>query len=180
MNPSRLLPFCAGITLLLASAASLLASAPPADAHAVLDASFDAAWEATVASLRDAGYKVSGERRAQGSVSGRRTRRVGRTNEDEGARELQRIIRTEPRVGIDVRGLSEYYVTLTVRLGSVDRGKTGIDVVGQIMAVRRRRGGAGMPQPVPLTSNGVLEEEFVQRVQEQLTHGASEPTPPPS
>jgi len=180
MNPSRLLPFCLGLTLVLAATSSLLAAAPSPSTRTVLEASFDAAWEATVASLRDAGYKVSGERRAQGSVSGRRTRRVGRTNEDEGARELRRIIRTEPRVGIDVRGLSEYYVTLTVRLGSVDSGKTGIDVVAQIMAVRRRRGGAGMPQPVPLTSNGVLEEEFVQRVQERLAHSASEPTPPPS
>jgi hypothetical protein len=180
MNPSRLLPFCAALMLLLAATSSLLAAAPSPNARTVLDASFDAAWDSAIASLHEAGYRVSEERRAQGSVSGRRTRRVGRTNEDEGARELQRIIRTEPRVGIDVRGLSEYWVTLTVRLGSVDRGKTGIDVVGQIMAVRRRRGGAGMPQPVPLTSNGVLEEEFVQRVRERLAHGASEPTPPSS
>jgi hypothetical protein len=69
--------------------------------------------------------------------------------------------------------MSEYYVTLTARLGPSE-GKTGIDVVGRITAVFRRRGGAGAPLPVALTSNGVLEQELVQHVRDRLAHGASE------
>jgi hypothetical protein len=166
------------VTLLLAATSSSFATESSSQTSAVLDASFDAVWEATLSSLRDADYKISEEQRAKGFISARRTRLVRRSSEDEAARELQRIYEREARVGIDVRGLSEYYVTMTVRVRSGEPGKTGMYVRGQITAVRRRRGGAGMPQPVPIASNGVLEEELVQQVRERLAHGASEQAPP--
>ena len=178
MNPCRPLSLYVGLALFLVATSSSLPAAPPPHVRTILDASVDAVWDATIASLRDTGYKVSEERRAQGSVSGRRTRLVGRMKEDDAAKELKQIYRTEPRVGIDVRGMSEYYVTLTARIGSSEHGKTGIDVVGKITAVFRRRGGAGAPMPVALTSNGALEEELVQRVRERLAHSPSEQTPP--
>jgi hypothetical protein len=177
MNPCRLLSLYVGLALFLVAAPSLFPAAQPY-ARTILDASVDAVWDATIASLRDTGYKVSEERRARGSVSGRRTRLVGRMKEDDAAKELKQICRTAPRVGIDVRGMSEYYVTLTARIGSSEHGKTGIDVVAKITAVFRRRGGAGAPMPVALDSNGALEEELLQRVRERLAHGPSEQTPP--
>jgi hypothetical protein len=61
------------LLLLLARSSPLLAESPPS-AHAVLDASVDAVWDATIESLRDTGYKIREERRANGTVSGRRTR----------------------------------------------------------------------------------------------------------
>jgi hypothetical protein len=92
-------------------------------------------------------------------------------NEEEAANELKQIYRLEPRVGINVRGMSEYYVVLTARIGPSD-GKTGLDVVAKITAVFRRRGGAGAPLPVALTSSGFLEQGLVQRVQDRLAHSA--------
>ena len=173
MNPRKPLLPRVGLALFLVATSSSLSAAPPPKARAVLDASVDAVWDATIASLRDADYRVSEERRAQGSVSGRRMRRVGRMNEEEAAKELKRVTRAEPRLGIDVRGMAEYYVTLTARIGSSEPGKTGIDVVGKITAVFRRRGGAGASMPVALTSNGVLEEEFVEHVRERIAHGVA-------
>jgi hypothetical protein len=123
------------------------------------------------------GYKVREENRAKGIISARRTRIVvGRLNEEEATNELKQIYRAEPRVGIDARGMSEYYVNLTARIHSSD-GETTIDVAGRITAVFRRRGGAGAPMPVALTSSGALEQELVQRVQHRLAPGAPEHIP---
>lgn len=169
MKPSRRLPFAVPLVVWVVATSSLLLADSPPKVRAVLDAPVDAARDATIAALRDEGYQVSQGRGAEGVVSGRRTRLVGRTKEGEVETELKRICRAQPHVGIDVRGMSEYYVTLTARFGSSD-GKTGIDVAGQITAVFRRRGGAGAPLPVALTSSGVLERELVQRVQDRLAH----------
>jgi hypothetical protein len=179
MKPRRRLPFIAPLAVWLLVTSSALSADSPPTVHAVIDAPVDAVRDATIAALRDEGYQVSQGRGAQSSVSARRTRLVGRMKEGEAETELKRICRAQSHVGIDVRGMSEYYVTLTARFGS-SGAKTGIDVAGQITAVFRRRGGAGAPLPVALTSSGVLERELVQRVQERLAHdeaGQAAPQP---
>jgi hypothetical protein len=175
MSPRSLLPLCASLALLLATSSPAAAQPPPA-APALFDATVDSVRQATLESMRELGYKVR-EGRAKDVVSGRRTRVVGRMNEEEATQELKQIYRAEPRVGIDTRGMSEYYVTLTARIGSSE-GRTAVDVTGAITAVFRRRGGAGAPLPVALSSNGVVEQELVQRIRDRLAHGTLEPTPP--
>jgi hypothetical protein len=174
-RPSSLFAFSA---VLLVATTSPLRAGPSPNAHALFDAPVDAVWDATLESLRGAGYKVREEHRTSGTISARRTRVVGRMNEEEATNELKQIYRPEPRVGINVRGMSEYYVALTARIGPSD-GKTGLDVVAKITAVFRRRGGTGAPLPVALTSNGFLEQELVQRVQDRLAHGAPQEIPAP-
>ena len=176
MSPRERLSFCARLALFLVAASSPLSAQSPPAASAVLDASVDAVWNATIEALQGAGYRVRDERRAQGTISARRTRIVGRRNEEEATQELRQICQPQARARCDARGLSEYYVTLTARIRPSD-GKTEIDVTASLMGVFRRRGGAGAPQPVALFSSGFLEQEFVQLVRDRLAHGAPEPTP---
>jgi hypothetical protein len=164
-------------TLLLAAAPSPLSAQSPPTSRGAFDAPLDAVWNATIESLKGEGYKIRQEHRSKGIISARRTRIVGRMNEEEATKELKQIYKPEPRVGIDVRGMSEYYVELTARIRASE-GTTHLDVAAaKITAVFRRRGGAGAPVPVPLTSNGSLEQELIQRVRDRLAHGAPAPTP---
>ncbi len=177
MNRPKLLSFYARLAVFLAATASPLGAAAPPGAHAVLDASKDAVWDATVASLTDSGYRIRTQNRDRGTITARRTRSVGRLNEQAATQELRQITLAEPRRGVvDARGMSEYLVELNARI-SPSEGKTEIGVMGKITAVYRRRGGAGAPQPVALRSSGFLEQEVVQRVQDRLAHGAPTPTP---
>jgi hypothetical protein len=121
MDHRRLLSRYALLALFLIATSSPLYAEPPPSVRAVLDASVDAVWDATIESLRDASYKVREEHRVEGILSARRTRLVGRINEEEASKELKQIYRAEPHVGIDVRGMSE--VTLTARISPSD-GKT--------------------------------------------------------
>jgi hypothetical protein len=178
MSRLRLSKLCALVTLLLAATSSpLSAQLPPATARGSFDAPPDAVWKATIESLQGEGYKIREEDQSKGIISARRTRMVGRMNEEKAAKELKQIYKPEPRVGTDVRGMSEYYVSLTARIRASE-GKTDLDVAAaKITAVFRRRGGAGAPLPVALTSNGVLEQELVERVRDRLAHGTPAPTP---
>jgi hypothetical protein len=174
-RPSNL---CALATLLLVATSSpLSAQLPPPTARGAFDAPLDEVWSVTIESLKGEGYKIREEHRSKGIISARRTRMVGRMKEEEAAKELKQIYKPEPRVGIDVRGMSEYYVSLTARIRASE-GKTDLDVAAaKITAVFRRRGGAGAPLPVALTSNGFLEQELIQRVRDRLAHGTLPPTP---
>src|SRR5262249_49196135 len=121
--------------------------------------SFGSVLRAPIASPPGGGYKNRAERPCKRKISPRRALWEGRRNEEEGAKELKQIYQPEPRVGIDVRGMSEYYVALTARIHA-SGGKSELDVAAaKITAVFRRRGGAGAPLPVALTSNGFLEQE---------------------
>jgi hypothetical protein len=177
MNPPKLLSLCVCLALFLVATASPLAAQPQPPAQAVLDASKDAVWDATIAALTDSGYRIRDKHRDSGTIAARRTRSVGRLNEQEATQELRQITRAEPRRGvIDARGMSEYHVNLNTRISPSD-GKTEISVTGTITAVYRRRGRAGAPVPLGLNSSGFLEQELVQRVQDRLAHGAPTPTP---
>jgi hypothetical protein len=163
--------------LLVATSSPLSAQFPPT-ARGAFDAPLDAVWNATIESLKSEGYKIREQNRSKGLISARRTRMVGRMNEEEATKELKQIYQPEPRVGIDVRGMSEYYVSLTARIRASEK-ETHLDVAAaKITAVFRRRGGAGAPLPVALTSNGFLEQELIQRVRDRLAQGAPAQTPP--
>jgi hypothetical protein len=164
--------------LLVATSSPLSAQLPPPTARGAFDAPLDAVWNATIESLKGEGYKIREQHRSKGIISARRTRMVGRMNEEEATKELKQIYQPEPRVGIDVRGMSEYYVEITARIRASE-GKTELDVAAaKITAVFRRRGGAGAPMPVALTSSGFLEQELIQRVRDRLAHGPPAQTPP--
>lgn len=162
--------------LFLLAPSSALRAEPAPSVRAVLGAPFDSVWEATLESLRDTGYRIRDEHRSRGAVTARRTRLVGRAREEEATQELRQITRREPHVGIDARGMSEYYVELTARLHP-SGAQTSIDVVAKITAVFRRRGSAGAPRPVPLASSGYLERELVQGIKERLAKGTPAATP---
>jgi hypothetical protein len=163
--------------LLVATASPLPAQSPSPAAQGAFDAPLDAVWSATIEALKGEGYKIREEHRSKGIISARRTRMVGRINEEEARKELRLIYQPEPRVGVmDVRGMSEYHVTLTARI-QASEGKTHLDAAAKITAVFRRRGGAGAPLPVALTSNGFLEQELIQRVRDRLAHGTPARTP---
>src|SRR5262249_3252064 len=110
MNAPKLLSFYARVALFVAATATPLGAAAPPGAHAVLDASKDAVWDATVASLTDSGYRIRTQNRDRGTLTARRTRSVGRLNEQEATQELRQITLAEPRRGVvDARGMSEYH-----------------------------------------------------------------------
>lgn len=156
--------------LLLVTSSPLPAQSAPPTARGAFDAPADAVWGATIEALQGEGYKIREEHRSKGIVSARRTRMVGRMNEEEATKELKQICRAEPHIGIDARGMSEYLVAVTARMRQSE-GKTDLDVAAKITAVFRRRGGAGAPMPVPFTSSGLLEQQLVQRVRDRLAHG---------
>jgi len=165
-------------TLLLVATTSPLSAQLPPIARGTFDAPLDAVWSATIESLKSEGYKIREQHRSKGIIYARRTRMVGRMKEEEATKELKQIYQPEPRVGTNVRGMSEYYVELTARIRASE-GKTELDVAAaKITAVFRRRGGVGAPMPVALTSNGFLEQELIQRVRDRLAHGAPAQTPP--
>jgi len=159
---------------LCASVARLSAQAPPT-ARGAFEAPADAVWNATLETLEADGYKIGEQHPSKGIVSARRTRMVGRMNEEEATKELKEICRAEPHVGIDTRGMSEYYVSITARMRTSE-GKTDLGAAAKITAVFRRRGGAGAPLPVALRSSGFLEQELIQHVRDRL----AQPTPAPA
>ena len=170
--------FALATLLLVATTSPLSAQLPPPIARGTFDAPLDAVWSATIESLKSEGYKIREQHRSKGIIYARRTRMVGRMKEEEATKELKQIYQPEPRVGTNVRGMSEYYVELTARIRASE-GKTELDVAAaKITAVFRRRGGVGAPMPVALTSNGFLEQELIQRVRDRLAHGPPAQTPP--
>jgi hypothetical protein len=72
MDHRRLLSLYALLALFLIATSSPLYAEPPPSVRAVLDAPVDAVWDATIESLRDAGYKVREEHRVEGIISARR------------------------------------------------------------------------------------------------------------
>jgi hypothetical protein len=164
---TRLLrPAMGALLVILVSALSGLA-APPPQTQAVLDASPDKVWDATLASLRDGGYRISRERRSSGFVEGQLARPIRYGGEEDPFAELKRISRFDQSIP-DVRVSSEYRVILGVELHPADGERTRIDVHGQVVAVQRARGRRGAPRPIPLVSSGVVEEELLDRIRERL------------
>jgi hypothetical protein len=143
------------------------AAQPPSQAVAVLDAPYEKVWDATVASLRDSGYRISKERRSSGFVEGQLGRNVTHKGEGDPFAELKRISWIDESIP-DVRMASEYRVTLNVDVKSATPERTRVQVRGQIVAVERTRGRRGMPRPIPLASRGVVEAELVQHIRERL------------
>jgi hypothetical protein len=147
-----------------------------AGAQAVLDAAPDRVKEATVASLKEAGYKVSEPRRSGGDVTARRARPVKHTGEeDDATTDLQRIAKVDDAWQADVKSLSEYYVNVSVAMHPMENNRTGIVVRAQITGARRTRGRRGAPLPVPIESNGVLEQDLIAQIRERLATGGGSP-----
>jgi hypothetical protein len=148
------------------------ASAGPASSQAVLDAPPDRVKQAAVAALEEAGYKVSQPRRSGGDVTARRARVVTHGGEkDDATTELERIAKVADAWQADVQSLSEYYVNVSVAMRAVDDHQTRIAVRAQITGARRTRGRRGAPMPVPIESNGVLEQELIAQIRERLSRG---------
>src|SRR5436190_4856771 len=114
MKPKRMLAAVAASLFLLALPPSRAAEPPPR-AEAVLDAPPEKVWDAAVASLRAAGYRISKERRSSGFVSGQLGRTVTHTGEADAFAELRRISRFDESIP-DVRRASEYRVILNVEV----------------------------------------------------------------
>ena len=153
------------------------AIAASTSAQAVLDAAPDRVKEATVASLKEAGYKVSEPRRSGADVTARRARVMKHMDEeDDAATELQRIAKVDDAWQADVKSLSEYYVDVSVAMRPLASNQTRIAVHAQITGARRTRGRRGAPLPVPIESNGVLEQELIAQIRERLARaGDSSP-----
>jgi DUF1009 family protein len=153
------------------------AASGSASAQAVLDASPDRVKQAVVATLQKAGYKVSEPRRSGGDITARRARVVKHTGEeDDATTELQRIAKVADAWQADVNSLSEYYVNVSVAMRAVENTQTRIAVRAQITGARRTRGRRGAPMPVPIESNGVLEQELIAQIREHLAReGVSSP-----
>jgi hypothetical protein len=166
MKPRRMLPAVAASLFLMALPPSRAAEPPPR-AEAVLDARAEKVWDAAVASLRDAGYRISKERRSSGFVSGQLGRTVTHTGDADAFAELRRISRFDESIP-DVRRASEYRVILNVEVHPAEAARTHIEVRGQIVAVERTRGRRGMPRPIPLVSRGVMEADLLQHIRERL------------
>jgi hypothetical protein len=166
MNARRMLPALAPLLVLLAWPPSRAAEPAP-HVEAVLDAPLEKVWDATVASLRDGGYRISRERRSSGFISGERMRPVRYLGEEDPFAELRRISRFEESIP-DVRRASEYRVILNIEVHAAGPERTRVDVRGQVVAVERTRGRRGMPRPIPLVSRGVVENELLQHVRERL------------
>jgi hypothetical protein len=148
------------------------ATADSTSAQAVLDAAPDRVREAAIASLKEAGYKVSEPKRSGADVTARRARMVKHMGEeDDAATELQRIAKVDDAWQADVRSLSEYYVNVSVAMRPVENNQTRIAVRAQITGARRTRGRRGAPLPVPIESNGVLEQELIAQIRERLARG---------
>jgi len=143
---------------------------------AELDAPPDRVREAAISSLEEDGFKISGARRSTGDVTARRARVVKYTDgKSDAAADLQRIAKVDPNWQADVSSLSEYYVTVTVAMRPAENDKTLVKVSAQITGANRRRGRRGAPMPVPIESNGVLEKELVDHIQNRLTSSANSP-----
>jgi hypothetical protein len=158
-----------GLALAVCAASLILGVSPAAAESAVLDAPVDRVRKAAVSSLEAQGFKLSATRRSTGDLSARRARPVKYADgKSDAAEDLQRIAKVDPMWEADVKSLSEYYVTMTVAMHSVDGGKTGIDVSAQITGARRTRGRRGRPVPVPIQSNGALEKGLIGDIQNRI------------
>lgn len=152
--------------LLCGLAAPGLASDPPPETTALVDAPPEAAWKSAEKALRDGGYKI-GKEKSPTFLSGRRIHWIRNwSQEDEAVKELRRIARFDERISIDARRLSEYYVTLDIEVRPAEAGKSTVQVHGTITAVERSRGRRGMPRPTPISSRGVVETELLQKIRE--------------
>jgi hypothetical protein len=153
--------------LLCAWNAPLLASEPSGKATGVVDATPEATWKSAEKALRDSGYRIV-EDKSPRFVSGRRGRPVRHWGEeDEAVQELRRICRFDERMSLsNLKRFSEYYVILDVQVHAVEPGKSGVVVIGKIIAVERTRGRRGMPRPTGLPSLGVAENELLQKIRE--------------
>jgi hypothetical protein len=143
------------------------AEEPASQAAAVLDAPYDKVWDATVASLRDSGYRISKDRRSSGFVEGQLGRTITHMGEGDPFAELKRISWIDESIP-DVRVASEYRVILNVDVKSTTPEHTRVQVRGQIVAVDRPRGRRGTPRPIPIPSRGVVEAELLQHIRERL------------
>jgi hypothetical protein len=143
------------------------AAEPPSQAVAVLDAPYEKVWDATVASLRDSGYRISRERRSSGFVEGQRGRTITHVGEGDPFEELKRISWFEQSIP-DMRSASEYRVILNVEVHSVETERTRVQVRGQIVGIDRPRGRRGMPRPISVPSRGVVEAELLQHIRQRL------------
>src|SRR5207249_10944081 len=103
------------------------AAEPPSQAVAVLDAPYEKVWDAAVASLRDAGYRISKERRSSGFVSGQLGRTVTHMREGDAFAELKRISRFDESIP-SARRASEYRVILDVEVHPVETARTRVQV----------------------------------------------------
>ncbi|HSD10229.1 MAG TPA: hypothetical protein VLF14_04545 [Candidatus Binatia bacterium] len=171
MRPNLMQPALGALLLFLALPLSRAAEPAPR-AQAVLDAPLEKVWDATVASLRDGGYRISRERRSSGFVEGQLGKPIRYGGEEDPFAELKRISRFEESIP-DVRVSSEYRVIVNVEVHQAEPERTRVDVRGQIVAVERRRGRRGMPRPIPLVSRGVVEEELLQHIRERLGLGGA-------
>src|SRR5262249_40126679 len=143
------------------------AAAPPSQAVALLNAPYEKVWDATVASLRDGGYRISRERRSSGFIEGQLGRTVTHMGGGDAFAELKRISWFEESVP-DMRSASEYRVILNVEVHSVETERTRVQVLGQIVGIDRPRGRRGMPRPISVPSRGVVEAELLQHIRERL------------
>ncbi len=162
------------VAVLSAAVRISFAASDSASVQAVLDASPDRVKQAVVATLQEAGYNVSEPRRSGDDITARRARVVKHTGEeDDATTELQRIAKVADAWQADVKSLSEYYVNLSVAMRAVESTKTRIGVRVQITGARRTRGRRGAPMPVPIESNGVLEQELIAQIREHLARGGA-------
>jgi hypothetical protein len=143
------------------------AAAPPSQAVAVLDAPYEKVWDAALASLRDAGYRISKERRSSGFIEGQLGRTVTHLGEGDPFAELKRISWIDESIP-DIRRASEYRVILNVEVHPAETERTRVQVRGQIVGVDRPRGRRGVPRPISVPSRGVVEAELLQHIRERL------------